>query len=94
MSTEQKLNFLIQQDLAKLALAEHLPKSWDRIRSIELFGEASKQKSWLKFIDPPVRLRPNGDRHLEMQVLPWQIGKEKGVSVNYHLIDIASKNTV
>src|SRR5262245_3621491 len=96
LTPQQKLLYLIQEDLKNLALAKALPESWGEISSIEVTGEKNDPRTpvWLESIELPIALKPDGNRHLEVNVFPWNVEGKYGAVINYHLIDRTNQNTV
>ena len=90
----EKLNFLIKQDLERLQASGHLPKAWSEISSLEVYGEKNHEHKWLTRLNLPIEFKPNGNRHLEVQVLPWKIEGQIGAVVNFHLFNRDDKNMI
>lgn len=89
-----KLNQLINEDLKRLELEKKLPKDWNRIRSINLYQKEDDEIKWLKKVKLEIKTNPSGDRHLEVELIPWKLKNMSGATVNYHLLDIKSENSV
>lgn len=94
LSPQEKLAFLIKQDFDSLRSTGYLPKNWNEIGSIEVHGDKYPERPWLHTVSLPLFLKPNGERHLEVQVLPWESEGRFGAVVNYELLDRKTKNTL
>ena len=93
-STAEKLQWVWAKDLENLKRQNALPKSWSEIRSIEVSTHKNSQVKWLEDVKLPISINASGQRHLEVEILPWKEEKDAGVTIHYHLIDTRDQNTV
>lgn len=94
MSPQKKVSYLLEQDLKSLEKKNLLPKAWSEINSIEVYSGTKEKGEWLDQVDLRLPINPSGNKHLEIQLLPWDNDEGKGVGINFHLIDKESKNTI
>lgn len=90
----EKLEFLWEQDLKKLAQENKLPPFWSEIKSYEVFGGTELAKDWAKKITPPIKLNPKGKYQLEILLLSFKEEDRLGAVIQYDAVEIESKNLV
>jgi hypothetical protein len=95
-------------DVHVLEKSKKLPKEWSEIKELEIKGDNSWPiQDWLGKIrdtkakpgseasqKPPIKLNPKGHFKLEVFLVHWIEEYRYGVMLQYHLVDIASKNTI
>ena len=94
LNPQEKLAFLIRQDFDSLKTQKYLPKTWEDIGSIEVNGDKFFKKNWLQNLPLPLNFKPNGNRHLEVEVLPWEVEGKYGSVINYHLLNRDTRETL
>ncbi len=84
-----------QEDVALLESSKSLPQQWFDVSEVEVYGGTPETKSWLRRIQLPIIAKnPNGQHKLEVLVVAWEEDGQKGVLVQYNLVDLKSKNMI
>ena len=91
---EAPLRRVWERDLKNLKEAGKLPKEFQQIRDLELVATDPETRERMKNISIPINETPDGNYRLEIFVDPWRDGREYGILVQYHLVEIANQNTV
>ena len=94
LTPSEKFAHIWQEDLETLQKQNFLPKSWPQIRSVELLPNDLKKDIWPLKVAAPMALNFQGDRRLEVLLLPWIREGQYGVTVNYYLLEAENRNTV
>ena len=82
-------------DVRLLEESGKLPRAWQDIREIEIFGGTPETKSWLKRIKVPVTQKNENGRHkLEILVVLWEENGQRGTMIQYDLVDLKSGNCI
>lgn len=86
---------LWQEDVAKLEASPKLPRPWFDVREVEVYGGTPETKNWLRRFDPPLKANKiDGNHRLEVMIAYWEESGQKGVLVQYNLVDLKSKNMI
>lgn len=87
---------LWNEDLARLAGQKLLPKAWASIGELEITASNPETEIWKAQVHPLLPRVPGGKYKLEVFIDSWADEEEglSGALVEYHLIEIASGNTV
>lgn len=90
-----KFERLWEEDVHDLESSGKLPKPWFDVREIELVGGNPEGKRWLRQIHVPISIKkPEGDHKLEILVVPWREDGQRGVMIQYNLVNIKSQNMI
>lgn len=92
-------------DIRLLQRVDKLPKQWAEIKELEIGGDNSwPTQDWLEKITTSakaeinsvlsIKKNPNGRYKLEVFLVHWIEGYRYGVVVQYHLVDLATTNTI
>lgn len=93
----EKLIVTWTEDLANLEKAKKLPQEWSEIREINITPDTTPNSpisEWLTKVKAPIKLNPEGRFKLQTEIYYQIEGYRYGVSIQYHIEDIATKNTV
>lgn len=104
----EKLIITWSEDVKNLERSKSLPKEWSDIKEFEIKGDNSwPTQDWITQIKkkdtrkttntvliPPIKLNSSGRFKLEIFLIHWIEGYRYGAIVQYHLVEIATKNTV
>lgn len=83
------------EDVEQLEKSKKLPKSWFDVSEVELIGGTPETKDWLRRIKVPLEPKKADGKHkLEILVVVWEEEGNRGVMVQYNLVDLETKNMV
>lgn len=83
------------EDVELLESSNQLPKGWNEIGEVTLFGGNPETKALLRKIDVPIRpKKKDGAFKLDVLVVVWEAEGKRGALIQYNLIDLKTKNMV
>lgn len=91
----QQIHAIWVQDIEKLKSSKSLPKSWEQIKEVQYFPTSRGAKKLLQEIDPPLQpTNKDGNFRLEVSLDDWKEKGERGLMIQYQLIDLKTQNLV
>lgn len=93
-SPTEKLEVYIEKDLDLLRESGNLPKEFDSLAKMEVYGGTDQAKIWVNSLRLPFKLKEGGTHNLEVLVVDWEEGPKDGVMVQYNLVEKKSGNMV
>ncbi len=82
------------RDLAQLREKKLLPLGFESLKMIEFSTSDDQVRAWLEQFKPEFVMHTQGLYKLEVLIDTWADGQEKGVIIQYHLVDLASGDTI
>jgi hypothetical protein len=91
---ENSFKALWAEDLKKLEASGKLPAGWKDLNNVEITVTSPTLKPWLENYSPEFAVKPTGKYKLQVFLDDFQEDRATGVMIQYHLIDLASQDTV
>lgn len=92
-SPADRLKAIWTNDLEVLAASQKLPQAWTQLRQVDIVGLSPEVQEWLKNGQAKFATRADGKYRLEVMVDDWTDKGDKGVMIQYNIVDLATGNT-
>lgn len=83
-----------ERDIAFLKEKQRLHEGFESLKMVEIESSDSQVRDWIEGYRPEFGIQSMGMYKLEVLLDIWNDGRENGVIVQYHLVNLASGDTV
>ena len=90
----EKLQRMWEEDVSLLTSLKKLPASWGSLKEIKYSATSKEDFQLVQKLTSPIRLNKDGKFRMNILLLSWEDGNEKGYVFQYDIFNIKTKNLV
>jgi len=92
--TVENFRVVWERDLAFLKEKSRLHEGFENLKMVEFTSSDDQVRGWIEIYKPDFGIQSTGMYKLEVLLDTWNDEKEKGVIVQYHLVNLTTGDTI